>query len=104
MNREQFEYLGSFSLVRLVHTAAEAEMPISPPDPTDPYGPWRGQIGSGILDAMAVDNTLPAVRCSTWLPLGAPSPHDIEQATGQNGVSYTYLLTVGRLERYAPVA
>jgi len=110
MSFEQFEYLGPFSLVRVRHPAAEAAgalpepIPPTPPDGSDPYAPWRGHIGSGILEAMAADGTLPAVRRSTWLPLGAPSPHDIEQATGQNGISYTWLLTVGRLERYAPVA
>ena len=108
MSFEQFEYLGPFSLVRVRHPGAEAAgalpdpIPPSPPDPDDPFAPWRGQVGSGILEAMAADNTLPAVRRSTWLPLGAPSPHDIEQATGQNGTSYVYLLTVGRLERYLP--
>jgi len=101
LTREQFAYLGPFSLVRLVCPAAETVVPPGP-DPSDPFAAWRGKIGSGILEGMAADGTLPAVRQSTWLPLGAPSPHDVEQAIGQNGTQYVWLLTVGRLERYAP--
>jgi hypothetical protein len=41
---------------------------------------------------MRQDNVLPAQRYSTWLPLGAPPPADIEECVGTNGVTYRWLL------------
>lgn len=102
LSREQFNYLGSFSMVRLTHPAAEAGTPIPPVDPADPYGPWRGHVGSGLLEMMAADSTLPAQRRSTWLPLGDPPPSDVESCYGQNGTLYYWLLTVGRGHRTRP--
>lgn len=96
LSREQFNYLGSFSMVRLVHPAAEAgTVPPTPPDPADPMAPWAGKVGSGLLEMMAVDGTKPAQRGSTWLPLGV-TPSDVETCYGENGTLYYWLLTVGR--------
>jgi lysozyme len=67
----------------------------------DPYAGWAGLVGTGLLDMMAVDGTLPAQSRSTWLPLGQ-TPADIEECYGANGVRYTWLLTVGRGFRCAP--
>lgn len=105
MTREQFAALGPFSMVRLVHPEAEAVVPPSPgpgPDPSDPYAPWRGAVGSGLLSAMAEDRTLPAQRVSTWLPLGV-TPADVEQCLGQNMVNYVWSLTTNTLARYRSV-
>ncbi|HEY5420132.1 MAG TPA: hypothetical protein VIL10_05310 [Marmoricola sp.] len=102
MSKEQFGWLGPFSMVRLRHPEAEGQ-PRPPVPPTeDPYAPWRSGVGSGLLELMAQDGTLPAQRASTWLPLGAPSPADIEECYGANGVRYTWLLTVGKGYRYPP--
>jgi len=102
MSKEQFGWLGPFSLVRLRHP--EAEGAYTPPTPPsgDPFAPWRSGVGSGLLELMAQDGTLPAQRASTWLPLGAPSPADIETCFGQNGVAYYWLLTTNRGYRQAP--
>jgi hypothetical protein len=100
LTREQFEYLGPFSLVRVLHPAAEAEVPIPPTEPDDPLAPWAGQVGSGLLEMMTADATLPAQRRSTWLPLGTPAPSDVEECLGQNMVMYRWALTVGRGARY----
>lgn len=71
-------------------------------DPSDPYLPWRGLVGSGLLDALATDGTLPAQSKSTWLPLGQ-SPADIEQVVGQNGVIYQWTVsTTNVCLRYPP--
>jgi len=72
---------------------------VLPPD--DPYAPWAGLIGTGLLELMAQDGTLPAQSKSTWLPLGQ-SPADIEQAMGQNGVNYVWQLVTSRGYRYGP--
>lgn len=104
MSRAQFNALGPFSMVRLTHPGAEAVTPPDPgpgPDPSDPYAPWRGAIGSGLLEMMAADGTLPAQRVSTWLPLGV-SPADAEECLGQNGLMYRWALTVGKGWRYRP--
>jgi GH25 family lysozyme M1 (1,4-beta-N-acetylmuramidase) len=105
MSRQQWSSLGPFSMVRLVHPAAEAAAPgvptTPPPEPTDPYAPWRGSIGSGLLSAMQADGTLPAQRSSTWLPLGV-NPSDVEEAYGQNGVRYYWLLGQGQGFKQAP--
>lgn len=71
--------------------------------PSDPYAPWAGLVGSGLLEMMQADNVLPAQSRSTWLPLGV-SPADIEQCAGQNGVNYTWQLTTNRGYRYAPLS
>lgn len=63
---------------------------------------WDGYIGSGLLELMAQDNTLPAQRWSTWLPLGAPPPADVEECLGQNGVYYRWSLELSRGWRYRP--
>lgn len=71
--------------------------------PTDPYAQWAGLVGSGLIEMMKADNVLPAQRASTFLPLGV-NPADVEQCFGAQGVSYVWLLTVGRGYRYAPMA
>jgi len=100
MNRDQFQYLGPFSLVRLTHPS-ESGGAVPEPSPDDPFGPWRATVGSGLLEMMAADQTLPAQRGSTWLPLGI-SPADVEECLGQNGVMYRWALTVGQGWRYLP--
>lgn len=104
LSREQWEYLGPWSMMRLVHASESASpAPIPPTRPDDPFAPYRSGIGSGLIEMMTADGTLPAQRASTWLPLAA-SPADVETCYGQNGVLYTYLLTVGRGFRYPPAA
>jgi lysozyme len=75
-------------------------MPGGPP-PEDPYAQWAGLVGSGILEMMAVDATLPAQRASTFLPPGA-NPADVEQCFGQNGTNYVWLLAVNAGFRFYP--
>jgi lysozyme len=101
LSREQFNYLGDFSLVRLGHPAAEAGGVAPPPDPGPTPPPYEGAIGSGLLEMMAADHTTPAQRGSTWLPLGV-TPSDVESCYGANGTLYTWLLTVGKGFRYPP--
>lgn len=102
MAREQFKAVGPFSLVRLTNPTAEGQ-PIPPRPPSgDPYAPWRATVGSGLLTMMQEDGTLPALRGSTWLPLGAPAPADCEECLGQNGTMYRWALTVGQGWRYRP--
>jgi hypothetical protein len=60
---------------------------------------WRGVIGSGLLDMMQEDNTEPAQRASTWLPLGV-TPSDIEECYGTNGTRYTWLLRTNKGFRF----
>src|SRR4030095_1380427 len=74
MDRQQFADLGPFNLVRLTHPQAEGGGDVS-----DPYAPWEGKVGSGLLELMAQDGTLPAQRASTWLPLGTAPPSDVEE-------------------------
>lgn len=65
------------------------------------YTPWIGAIGPGIIEMMRQDQTLPAQRSSTWLPLGI-HPSDVEEAYGQNGTRYVWLLTTGKGFRFVP--
>lgn len=102
LSREQFKAVGPFSMVRLTNPAAEGQ-PVPPRPPNDdPYAAWRATVGSGLLELMAQDQTLPAQRGSTWLPLGAPSPADVEECLGANGTMYRWALTVGQGWRYRP--
>lgn len=102
MTRDEFRLKGPFSLVRLTHPRAESPDPQPPVDPEDPFKPWLGKVGSGLLEMMATDQTLPAQRRSTWLPLGDPAPSDIESCYGQNGTLYYWLITTGRGYRTRP--
>ena len=102
IGREQFKAVGPFSMVRLTNPAAEGQ-PVPPRPPTeDPYGPWRATVGSGLLELMAQDATLPAQRGSAWLPLGTPPPSDVETCYGQNGTGYVWLLTTNAGYRFRP--
>lgn len=101
MSPEQFRSLGPFSMVRLLHPEAEGQPHPPVPPASDPFGPWRATVGSGLLQFMAEDNTLPAQRSSTWLPLGV-SPADVEECLGQNGILYRWALTVSQGWRYRP--
>lgn len=101
MTREQFKAVGPFSMLRLMNPAAEGQpVPPRPPD-GDPFAPWRATVGSGLLELMAQDGTLPAQRSSTWLPLGV-SPSDVETCYGQNGTGYVWLLTTNQGFRFRP--
>lgn len=102
LNRAQFASLGAFSMVRLTHPVAEGMVPVEPPLTALDYGPWEGHIGSGLLQMMREDGVLPAQAASTWLPLGSPVA-DVEQAFGENGTSYVWLLGVNRGYRHAPL-
>jgi len=67
----------------------------------DPYAPWSGLVGSGILEQMKIDETTPAVSRSTFGPLGV-NPADTEQCLGCNGVIYVWALQLGQCFRYRP--
>lgn len=102
LSRGQWDALGSFSMVRLEHPAAEGLVPVGPPVVALDYGPWEGFIGSGLLQMMREDATLPAQSMSTWLPLGS-AVADIEQAYGESGTCYVWLLGVNRGFRHLPL-
>lgn len=68
----------------------------------DPFGPWAGLVGTGLLDMMRADATVPAQSRSTWLPLGQ-TPADAESCIGENGVNYCWLLRTSQGYRYAPM-
>ena len=97
LTRDEFDLYGPVSAVWV-----DARPTITPPDAQDPFAPWHGYVGSGLLDMMAADGTLPAQRVSTWLPLGV-TPADVEQALGQNGINYVWQLVTNRGFRYAPL-
>jgi hypothetical protein len=100
LTHDEFDHYGPVSAVWVDARSVPSTTP--PPDPSDPYAAWRGKVGDGLLEMMAADGTAPAQRESTWLPLGAPSPHDIETCAGQNGTQYQWQLTTGRGYRYPP--
>lgn len=101
LNRQQWDALGSFSMVRLTHPAAESGQGEEVPTPPLDYSMWEGRIGSGLLALMAEDQTFPAQSESTWLPLDSPSA-DVETCYGESGVLYVWLLTVSRGYRHRP--
>lgn len=103
MTRAQFDQLGSFSMVRLTHPEAEGLVPpTAPTEPPPDLSVWEGVVGSGILEMMAQDQTRPAQRVSTWLPLGTSSA-DIEECYGQNGTRYAWTVsTTNQGFRYRP--
>lgn len=70
------------------------------PTPDD-LDPWIGKVGVGLLDMMRLDNTTPAQRTSTWLPLGV-TPSDIEECYGKNGTRYYWLLNENKGFRASP--
>lgn len=98
LSRADFERLGSWSMVRLTHPAAEGA---DPPSTEVDYTPWEGYVGSGLLELMKADDTVPAQAMSTWLPLGAPAA-DVEQCYGENGTLYSWLLNPNRGYRHPP--
>jgi lysozyme len=75
---------------------------LPPQPPPDDIHKWDGAVGSGLLELMAQDSTLPSQKWSTWLPLGAPPPADIEQCMGQNGVIYSWSLDLNVGWRHRP--
>jgi len=85
------------SLDQLLALGKPGDVPLD-----DPYAQWAGLVGSGLLEAMKADGTLPAQSRSTWLPLGQ-TPADVEQCLGQNMVNYCWSLTAAKLGRYAPM-
>jgi len=68
-----------------------------PPD--DPYAPWAGLVGSGILEQMKGAGVLPIQSRSTWLPLGQ-SPADIEEAMASDGSIFRWSLTQNQCYRF----
>ena len=103
MSRTQFAALGSFSMVRLTHPAAEGAVPAEPDPPAEEidYTPWTGFVGSGLLEMMAEEHDLPAQSMSTWLPLGSPAA-DVETCYGVSGTLYYWLLHANRGFRCRP--
>jgi lysozyme len=68
----------------------------------DPYAPWSGLVGSGIIEMMRADGVLPAQSRSTWLPLGQ-SPADVEQCIAQDGTVYAWTVSTSNQGfRYYP--
>jgi hypothetical protein len=61
-----------------------------------------GQVGSGILEMMAEDGTVPALP-SIFHPLGS-SPSVAEECVGMNGRRYLFHIPTGRRWRYDPAA
>lgn len=101
MNRSQFAMLGSFSLVRLTHPAAEGDVPPDPPELDYSFWTDGGKVGSGLIAMMRADAVYPAQDWSTWLPLGK-NPAQIEECLSEDGTVYRWLLTVNRGYRYRP--
>jgi hypothetical protein len=101
MSRGQFAALGSFSMVRLTHPAAEGLVPAEPDPPAEAidYTPWTGFVGSGLLTAMQTDGVVPAQSQSTWLPLGSPAA-EIEECAALDGTIYRWHLPTGSLWKY----
>lgn len=66
-----------------------------------PIEQWKGKVGHGLLDMMVQDNTTPAQRVSTWLPLGV-TPSDVEECYGKNGTRYYWLLNESKGFRQHP--
>lgn len=100
MSRAQFAGAGPFSLVRLTYPAAETDAPPSQPEP-EPEPPlidYSQTIGSGLLSMMAEDGAGPAQAGSVTYG----QPWQVEQAYGDNGVLYVWLLNVGRGYRLRP--
>jgi hypothetical protein len=99
LTRSQFAALGSWSMVRLTHPAAESGA--QPEPPGIDYSPWYGRVGTGLLDAMAADGVAPDQDYSTWLPIGR-MPAQIEECIATNGTVYRWSLTQSVLWRYLP--
>ena len=101
LTADEVQHFGPSSLV-WIDAKPRPDQPVTPP-PTDAYKPWRGHVGDGLLAMMAADNTFPAQRASTWLPLGA-NPADIEACIGQNGISYQWILASQHGFRHVPAS
>lgn len=75
-----------------------------PPANTHPeLDAWRPFVGKGLLDMMAEDRTVPAMK-SEWRPFDRPAgtPATIEQCIGVNNVTYCYNLNTGSGWRIRP--
>ena len=102
LSREQFGYVGPFSLVRLTHPGESGASPGPRPPSGDPYADWRATVGSGLISMMQEDGTFPAQSASTWLPLGK-SPADVEECLSQDGTLYRWTVsTTNQGFRYRP--
>lgn len=101
LSRAQWASLGSWSMVRLCHPAAEGEIEEPPLD----YSWWEqdGKIGEGLLNLMREDHCQPAQDYSQWYPIGR-QPAQIEEAFGENGCRYVWLLTTNVGYRYWPAS
>jgi hypothetical protein len=97
--QDEFDHYGPVSAVWVDAQAIAVEQP----DPADPYAPWAGKIGSGLLMLLQEDATVPAQSSSTWLPLGK-SPADVEECLGLNGWMYRWILSSNQGFRYPPSA
>jgi hypothetical protein len=77
--------------------------PPTNPNPNPELDKWRDRVGKGLLDMMAVDQTVPAMA-SEWRPFDRPSgtPATIEQCIAINNVTYCYNLNTGSGWRIRP--
>lgn len=66
---------------------------------TDPFAPWVGLVGSGILEQMQAAGVYPVQSRSTWLPLGA-TPADIEECMASDGSMFRWVLGENRCYRF----
>jgi lysozyme len=91
--------IGNVDLDRFYGTRAEL-LALGKPGVVDPLATWRGTVGSGILDMMRADGTVP-VMASTWLPLGrGAADAEAEEGYGVNGTRYLFHLPSQRSWRY----
>lgn len=89
-----------FPFAEILQRIAQGGIHVS--DPPEPLYAQPGQVGTGLLEMMAEDGTVPAMP-STFLPLGA-SPSVAEQCYGMNGRLYLFHIPTGRRWRYDPAA
>lgn len=97
MSRRQFDQVGPCSMIVLLADGAVAPAPA----PTLTYV-QPGDVGSGLLAAMAAHGTEPAMA-SVFLPLGR-SPAVVEECMAVSGEVFRWHIPTGKLFRYEPAA
>jgi GH25 family lysozyme M1 (1,4-beta-N-acetylmuramidase) len=90
LDRDQFERLGPFSMVRLTHPAAESTVPTTPP---------TYHVGQGILDSMAAHGDT-AGSDEVYFKHG--STDEWSEAIGTSGARYIWVPSVARVFYYPP--